>query len=63
MTHQLTLKAKQERVVNLQLHIKRLEEYRRWCVEARDPMREENTCLALGEFRDELRALRRELRA
>lgn len=51
------MKSKEDRICELRVFLKKLEEYRQWCIDAGDAMREENTCLAISETREEIRAL------
>jgi hypothetical protein len=46
--------SKQDRICELRVFIKTLEDYRQWCIAAGDSMRLENTCLNISEARQEI---------
>ena len=54
--------AKFKRMQELKVFIKQMEDYKKFCVASQDFMRYENSCLGIGEAKQELRALRAQLR-
>jgi len=51
------MKSIQDRICELRAFLKKLEDYRQFCIAAGDSMRLENTGLAISETREEIRVL------